>query len=408
MPYLVISAPQMPMSVKKIPFTRIFNISGTNRYIIGNNTEVVIMTRKIYLDHIRTGTVLMVVVYHVFYLFNAQGVLGGFGGFSDVQYQDAILYVLYPFFMVLLFLIAGISARYSLMKKTAKEFINSRTAKLLVPSTLGLFVFYWICGFFNVAISGSWSMMPDEMPLIAKYLICVLSGIGPLWFAQMLWLFSLSLLLIRKIDKNNKFYDFCGKANLPVIISFVLLMWGSAQILNTPIITVYRFGIYYTAFLLGYFVFSHDKVQDCLAKYSVWFLAAALVSCVAYVIYWFGKNYASDECLQDWTTAVYLWVCVLAVMGCGKRWFDKKNQVMDYLIKRSFGIYALHYTAMLFLCCAMIYYMNLPVALIYIIAIIGIFAMSIGLYELISRIPVLRYLVLGERRKKQREIQAEN
>ena len=40
---------------------------------------------------------------------------------------------------------------------------------------------------------------------------------------------------------------------------FRFLLYLSAQILNTPIIVVYRFGIYGYAFLLGYFVFCHES-----------------------------------------------------------------------------------------------------------------------------------------------------
>ena len=74
------------------------------------------MERKHFLDNIRWVTVLIVLVYHVFYIFNSVGILGGIGSFSEVQYQDACMYVVYPWFMVLLFVIAGISARYSLEK----------------------------------------------------------------------------------------------------------------------------------------------------------------------------------------------------------------------------------------------------------------------------------------------------
>ena len=87
--------------------------------------------RKAYLDNIRWGTVLLVVAYHVLYIFNASGVPGGIGGFSDVQYQDAPMYFVYPWFMVLLFVVAGMSSRYALGKLTHKDFISARTRKLL-------------------------------------------------------------------------------------------------------------------------------------------------------------------------------------------------------------------------------------------------------------------------------------
>ena len=76
--------------------------------------------------------------------------IGGIGGFGDgPQYQDVIMYILYPWFMPLLFILAGVSARYALEKHPAKEWFKERTRKLLVPSTIGLFVFGFIQGWLN-------------------------------------------------------------------------------------------------------------------------------------------------------------------------------------------------------------------------------------------------------------------
>ena len=113
--------------------------------------------RKHWIDNLRRVTVLSVLLYHVIYFFNNKGVFGGMGGFGTFpevqQYQDIIMYILYPRFMPLLFLLAGISARYSLQKYSGKDRFKSRTRKLLVPATIGLFVFQWILGYFNTQVS---------------------------------------------------------------------------------------------------------------------------------------------------------------------------------------------------------------------------------------------------------------
>ena len=70
--------------------------------------------RKHYLDNIRWMTVILVVIYHVFYMFNHIGVLGGVGPLGSSMYPDIFMYVVYPWFMVLMFLVAGISSRYTL------------------------------------------------------------------------------------------------------------------------------------------------------------------------------------------------------------------------------------------------------------------------------------------------------
>lgn len=352
--------------------------------------------RKYFLDNIRWATVLLVMVYHVFYMFNAAGVLGGVGSFCEVQPQDALLYFVYPWFMVLLFVIAGISARYSLDKISGKEFLKRRTWKLLVPSTLGLFVFQWIVGYFNIRIGGGLQYIPSFL----VYPISVVSGVGPLWFAQVLWLFSLLLVLIRRLDRKDTIWKMGEKCSLPVLLLFALLIWGSAQILNMPVITTYRFGIYLAAYLLGYFVFSHDNVQKTAEKAGVPMLVISLLMGAVYTAVYFGENYAEGPVLKSLFTNIYAWFMTLAVLGCGRKWFNGQSRFSAYMTKSSYGFYVLHYTFVLIPC----YYLKnaavLPAWAVYGLGLLAVFLCTPALYEAFRRIPVVRCLVLGDRRKK--------
>ena len=65
--------------------------------------------RKHWIDNLRWVTVLLVLFYHVIYYYNGKGVVGGIGGFGGPQYQDFVMYLLYPWFMPLLFLLAPAS-----------------------------------------------------------------------------------------------------------------------------------------------------------------------------------------------------------------------------------------------------------------------------------------------------------
>ena len=136
--------------------------------------------RKTYLDNIRWITVVLVVFYHVFYMYNGQGIPGTLGKITslDVQYYDLYPYIVYPWFMLVLFIVSGISSKIYLDKHSDKEFIKSRTTKLLVPSTIGVFVFQFIQGYINVSFSG----VADnpEMPMVGKVIAAILSGIGVL------------------------------------------------------------------------------------------------------------------------------------------------------------------------------------------------------------------------------------
>lgn len=109
--------------------------------------------RKHYLDNIRWATVLLVVLYHAIFMYNHVVTAGVVGPVTDCRWQDALQYLLYPWLMVVLFLVSGASARYALDSRSGKAFFAERTRKLLVPSTLGLLVLGWAQGYFNIAFS---------------------------------------------------------------------------------------------------------------------------------------------------------------------------------------------------------------------------------------------------------------
>jgi glucan biosynthesis protein C len=142
--------------------------------------------RKHYLDNIRWATVVLVLIYHVFYLYNTVGVPFPIAKDAGIRAFDTFSYIVYPWFMVILFLVAGISARYALQKQTNRQFLKAKVTKLLVPSTLGLLVFHWISGYLNLKIGGGLASIPS----LIRYPVFVMAGIGPLWFLQMLFLFS--------------------------------------------------------------------------------------------------------------------------------------------------------------------------------------------------------------------------
>lgn len=343
------------------------------------------------MDNIRFATIILVLVYHVCYLFNGVGILGGVGIKKSLSVFDALLYIVYPWFMVLLFLISGISTRYSLQNRSCKQFLGERLIKLLIPSTLGLFIYHWITGYLNIKIGGGL----DYIPLFLYYPIFVISGIGPLWFIQMLFLFSLIAALLKKIDKRDKIWNFCSKTNTIIIILLAILIWVSSQILNMPVLIMYRFGIYLVSFLIGYFIFSHDKVQDSIEKIHIPMLILSIILSISYVIYYFGTDYTSPQCLQSIFTNIYLWVMVLAILGCGKVWLNRTSSFFSYVTKSSFGMYIIHYPILMVICYLLYYHFNLSIMLNYIVALFVEIIFTVVLLELFKRIPVIRFLVLG-------------
>ncbi|SFU43975.1 acyltransferase family protein [Butyrivibrio sp. M55] len=354
--------------------------------------------RKSYLDNIRWVTVVLVVFFHVLYMYNGEGIAGTLGKITslEVQYYDVYMYIVFPWFMAILFIVSGISSKLYLDKHTDKEFIGSRTTKLLVPCTIGLVAFQFIQGYINMSFGDAGSM---DIPAVIKYLIMLASGIGVLWYIQVLWLFSMILVLIRKIEKN-RLLNIGKKTNLPTLILLSLAFYGAGQILNTPIICVYRFGLYFTAFIMGYFVFSHDEVIDILKKWFVLFCPVAIALGVAFCIKYFGQNYADKPVNKSPLFLFYSYFACLAMLGGFARFFDLETEFTKWMSTHSFGLYVFHYLGISSVALFLARNGLISPLTAYVLSLIAGFVFGYGLYAIISRIPFFRWAVLGIRGKR--------
>ena len=364
--------------------------------------------RKHWIDNLRWVTVLLVLFYHVIYFYNNKGVFGGIGGFGaypdSPQYQDVVMYILYPWFMPLLFILAGISARYALNKYTPKAWFKDRTRKLLVPGTIGLFVYHWMVGYFNTVVASRQGVF-DGLPAVGKYVIMALSGTGPLWFIQVLWLLSLLLLLVRALDREDRFWNWCGKANIVWIIMLGVLFWAGEQtLIREPrpqtadgLWNLYKPLFYLVPFLLGYFVFSHDAVQEKVKRAWIPLMASALVAGGVLVGTTFGQDNTTPEYLGSPLNCIYGWLMCLALMGWFQARFDRTGAFAGYMTRSSFGLYIVHYLPVAALGYMMKTYTQLPPMAMYLILTVAVFTLSPLLYELIRRIPFVRWCVFGEK-----------
>ena len=361
--------------------------------------------RYYFIDNLRWVTVVLVLIYHVFYNFNAQGVFGGIGGFREHQWWDTVCTVLYPWFMTLMFILAGASSRYALKHRTTKEFRQERTRKLLVPSTLGLLLFGGILGALNITAGGGWDAMPADMPFVVKYLIAVVSGTGPLWFIQDLYVFSLLLLVVRKVldaDRVEAWIDKLteGKVN-GVLVAFIFLLWPLAQTQIDEVgafdglLNLYRPIYYFVVFLVGYYIFSAERVHRLLSDRVLSNgIGVMLLTGFYFLRRFYGEDYTSPVALQSLECSLYCGSTIFAVMGIFKRWFDYSTPFAQYMTRSSFGLYIVHMSV----CtgsCLLLKSAALPLWLIYTLALIATFAGSVVLWEVLRRIPFVRWCMFG-------------
>ena len=84
-----------------------------------------------------------------------------------------------------------------------------------------------------------------------------------------------------------------------------------------------------------------------------------------------------------------------------KKYGNAENKVSRWMLKKSWGIYVFHYLP---LACVAYYLRNftseLPEGIVYIVVGISAFAGALLLYEIIRRIPIICWCVLGLKKEK--------
>ena len=136
------------------------------------------------------------------------------------------------------------------------------------------------------------------------------------------------------------------------------------------------------------------------------FTIISLVLGVTYVIRYFGMDYSSGIGNTNVLCCAYSYFMILAILGLGKKYLDKTNKFMTWMSNKSWGLYIFHYLPLsVFAYYAKVIY-NIPMSPVLYYAITIILEFSIGylLYEILSRIPFIRWAVLGIKKDKTNKV----
>ena len=121
---------------------------------------------------------------------------------------------------------------------------------------------------------------------------------------------------------------------------------------------------------------------------------------MTYTVLYYGENYAISPVVNSPLAIAYAWIACFAILGGAKHWWDKTNGFATFMTKKSFGLYVFHYLALSATAYGLVTYTSLPGIAIYGITGIASFVGGILIYEIISRIPAVRWCVLGIKKEK--------
>jgi len=302
-----------------------------------------------------------------------------------------------PWFMPLLFVIAGISSAYALNKKTAGVYIKERVCKLLIPLVSGILLVVpaqtYFAERFHNGYTGGYLHQYILFFTGPTDLTGYTGGFTPahLWFILYLFVISMAALPIMSAYKNAR-----RKLAPEKISLWVLPLLGMIPLLMTPILDFggMSVGTYFAYFMLGYLLLSNDALIQKLDRRRFPLLAASGVFMILFVSGWLLQLHGMFEMPQvimGVLQRLYGWIAILTILGLGNRYLNFRNRGFDYFSASSFPVYLFHQSWIV----AVAYYVllatdHVPVQMILILSIS--FVLTYATYELCRRIPGVRFL----------------
>ena len=125
------------------------------------------------------------------------------------------------------------------------------------------------------------------------------------------------------------------------------------------------------------------------------FAGIALALCVAFVVLYFGENYADKPINRGPLYAAYAYFGSLAILSGFAKFFDFRNSFTAWMCKHSLGLYMFHYLGISSVALFLGKPGKVPASLVYVLSLAAGFLSGFLLFEVISRIPFFRWAVLG-------------
>ena len=300
-------------------------------------------TRRQDMDNLRWMVLLLLIPYHAAMAWNVWGE-PNYIFFRGNRWISSSIVFISPWFMPLLFLLAGISTKFALEKRSGKAYLAERAKRLLIPCAFGTLTLMPMMTYLAERFYGTYpgSFFNHYSVFFTRYtdLIGADGGFsfGQFWFLLYLFLISLFSLGILKLLKETSL-NFKKAASLPV-----LLLMGLPLPLLHEILSIggKSFAEYTYFFLVGYFIFANPQTAAILEKNHRWLLALGLISSFlsVYLFIWSGKDLPFLNLSFKYVSQ---WSMVLALLGLSKKHLNFTGRISEYMGRRSILFYFYHF-----------------------------------------------------------------
>jgi glucan biosynthesis protein C len=320
-----------------------------------------------------------------------------------------------PWGMPFFFLMAGATSWFSLRRRTVSRYVRERLTRLLIPFLAGAIVLTPIQAYYELTHKGLWDggsivefilssearsfFFTEVHPLLISPKIFGALGYH-LWFVGFLFAFSLLALPIFLWLKRETGQRFVASlAQLATrrggLLVFVILP-VLARIVLQPIFPDEHdwadFVYMLLFFVSGYILIADERFTQAIRR--DWLLN--LILGVACTLFFFSS--AAGVPLWDWiespgTLGFYLtwtvfginsWCWTMFIFYIGMRFLDFSDDRLQYAREASYPFFFIHQPLIIFIAFYVVQW-ELSILIKLLVVVLGSFAVSLGLYELLVR-----------------------
>jgi len=360
------------------------------------------MPRLHYLDNLRWMSILLLFPVHAAVVFST----GWFGYYvtSDYTFPAAlwIIVSIMPWLMPLLFCGAGMSTKFALRSRTPEVYLKERVTRLLVPFLAGLVLLCPVLAYYGLKSHTGYTGSYWDAAIY--FFSTITSARDPtgftgefnfehLWFILYLFVISVVALGVILLGKRQTWFRLNpGRVSLPAQVLLFFPLWLMSAL--GPGESGYSLVAYFFMFLIGYYLFSQDAVQERLERYWSVLVAAWFLLTFCMIVFSGGilsGNLTLVDVIASPLSPLAGWVGVLALLGTGRHLMNTTNPLTAYLGAASYPVYILHQPILV----AVAWYILMwaaPPAVQFVVIVVFSVLLTFACYEILRRIPIVRVL----------------
>ncbi|MBE6024680.1 MAG: acyltransferase [Cellulosilyticum sp.] len=346
--------------------------------------------RKNYIDHLRVACILLLFPFHTCRIFTEENF---YVHVQQVTGCELFVQLLGPWFMPLLFLLAGMSTYLALGKRSNGQYIKERVSKLFMPCICGVLLTVPIQTYYaekyHNAYTGTYFEQLKLFFTKETDLTGYTGGFTPahLWFLFVLFVISVALLpIIVRIRKMKR--ETLSLLKNPVVL---LLMIIPITLVSTIEIATIAIGKYMILFLLGAMFCTNEDILETIKKYRACYLGIMLLITIQYILSRFGVIPEIGGIFRGIAYQTRMWATILTLLGYAMKYWNTNSRIMNYFKEVCFPIYEVHQTILV----VVAYYIvnsTSYFAIQYVGSLVCTFIISIVVCEILRSFRVTRWM----------------